>query len=561
MADFAGNVLASAIYTDKPTNPAIGNAVAPDYLTTWLAGAAIDGPRAITQPVDEPQIAKSGNHNATFAFLDWYNRIHVEPLNLDMGNILSEAERTISLWNAYFVARTLVSVTPSADSGLTLELPAEPPIQLAPLEQMLVTLQVSTEGPATIDAHYIFEFDVDEFDLHVVGVRIVAWPWEVNWISPLIERLEWATDVETSYDGHEQRLQLRGAPRGEWEFTFDVRDDQRRVFENVIFGWGARVWALPIWTDVELLEAPLVAGSTSIPMSRTAGRDYRTDGLGVIIGPDGEYEAIGVASVSADSITLQDPTLATWPIGSRVYPARPARLLDPRSTRRLHRNYARGIARFRSTDEIERDALSETLYRDLPVMERELNWRDAPDVEYTRKLETIDYSTGKTDVIDQSQLAIPVHRFIFTGMTRDDCDYLRAWLYARIGRCKGVWMPTWADDLKLYSAVASTATQMDVEACGLTHFAGSNPHRTDIRIELKSGDVYYRRVSDPSQPTEVNERLVLNAPFGVTITPDDVERISWLHFVRLDSDSVELTWHNQNFMEAMIALRGPRHDF
>lgn len=561
MTDFAGNYILTLGYTGASSNPAFGNLDPPDYTEVWDLEPRVNSASAktSTQPIDEVGNDFAGERILYFAFLDWYLRIHVEPLRIDLGNVVSEQERSLSLWNAFFEPRTLNNITSIDDDGILLELPSPLPIEFAPLQQHFFTFQIATEGPPSIDAHFIFDFDVADFDVNVLGIRIVAWVWEINWVSPMLERLQWKTDVQPAYDGGEQRAALRGGPRVEWEFTFDVKDDQRRTFENVIFGWGARNWALPMWIDVEQLTAPVNAGSTSIPLTTTEGRDYVALGLGIIIAPDGTYEAFGVDSVDPTAVNLQDPLINTWPAGSRVYPARPAALMDPRATGRMHRNYARGLARFRSTQEIEREALDEPLYRDLPVMDREFNWREAPEIEYARKTSENDFEVGKFEIIDQSELAVPIQRVIFTAMSREDSDYLRAWLYARAGRHKGIWMPTWSDDLILASAVSTSSLSIDVEACGLTHFAEGKVHRRDIRVQLKNGTVYYRRVSDFTAPNDLTERMVINTTFPVQIEPEDVERISWMQFVRLDSDSIELTWANQSFAEAALALRGPRN--
>lgn len=560
MADFAGNVLAGLIFPNATDDPAFGNMPVPDYTLPWDVAYLLEGTKGSTQPVSEFPRAIGGNRWNGTAFLDIYNRLWVDPLRVDLGNVVSAQQRSVSLWNAFFVPRTLNQVTATGDDGVELTLPSAPPFEFAPLEQIFGTFAISTEGPPTVDATFTFDFDVADFVVHVVGIRIVAWTWEINWLDPLLERLEWKTDVQESYNGTEYRAELRSGPRTEWEFTFDVAEDQRRLFENVVFGWGARAWALPVWIDVSQLTEELPQGSTFIEVD-TEGKDYEEEGLAIVIGPDQNYEAMGIETVSDGGLTLQDPTIATWPVGSRIYPARSARLLDPRATARFHRNYARGLARFRSDEEIDRPELLEQTYRSKPVMVREMNWREAPDIDYQRKIDTVDFEIGKLAVVDESDIAAPVHRFIYTGMTRADSDYLRRWLYSRRGRFKGIWMPTWCDDLILATNIAEGAGAITVEACGIVSFTEEKPHRRDIRVQLKDGTVYYRRVTDPTKPVEGHERLVLNESFPGTIFIEDVERISWMHYVRLDTDTIEITWQNPEFCECVLTLRGPRNEF
>src|SRR5690606_30892354 len=133
----------------------------------------------------------------------------------------------------------------------------------------------------------------------------------------------------------------------------------------------------------------------------------------------------------------------------------------------FHRNYARGLARFRSVEQIDNEALEETLYRNQPVMEREPNWREAPDIDYARKIATLDFGYGKDVVTDEAELALPRHSYRWTMLDRDEVNYFRAWLYARAGRHKGIWLPTWSDDLVLVDTVIDGQLNVDVQACGL----------------------------------------------------------------------------------------------
>lgn len=563
MTDYAGNILGQNIYTGEPTNPDIGTLAEPDYTLTWLAVATEgNGTKVNTQPVTEIGASPQGNRFNTFAFLDWYERIHVYPLELALGNIISVQIRTIVTWNAYFVERTLLDVVPVNDEGLTLTLTGPTPLLYAPLQEQDFDLQIDTEGPAVVDADYTFDFDVIDYVLHVTGVRIVAWKWEPNWINPVTERLEYTTDVMQAYDGSEQRRALRSAPRWQWEFTFDLQDDTRREFENIMYSWGGRIWALPIWIDLDLLEQDLAPAASTIPLvGGSSGRDYHVDGLGVIIAPDGTYESFEITAVGVNSVDIQTPLTNGYPIGSRIYPARTARLLEPRATARYHRNYARGLALLRSVEQIDRTALTETQYREHPVMEREPNWRDAPDIDYARKLSTMDFGYGQDRQQDESELALPVHSFRWTMLDREEADYFRQWVYARKGRCKGIWLPTWSDDLILVDTVTTAQLNIDVEACGLTYFAQADVHRRDIRIELTDGTIYYRRVSGFAVVDANTERMTMNAVLPQQIEPADVERISWMHYVRLDTDTIEIAWSTPAHAEATLIFRGPRNDF
>jgi hypothetical protein len=559
VATFDGNITFASGFTDDSLNPDFGGWTDPDHtvgllpFTTQLLGDLSD-----TQPVDEPKDLKGGSVVDVFGYLDFWNRIHVTPLIIDLGNLLDIQVREISIWNAFFTPQTLNSVVGANTEGLDLTEPEAAPYAIASFQEIFYQVSVSTEGPATVDASYTFDFDSADYTVRITGVRIVAWQWEPNWISPVIERLQWKTDVIPAYDGSEQRIQLREFPRVEWEFTFDAEARELRTLENVVYAWGGRVWALPIWPDIQRLEQELVAGAEEIPID-FIGRDYRADGLGVLIG-FGQFESFEVEGFTSSSLILKRPLLNTWPAGSRVYPARSSTMEEPRSLGRFTGSLARGIARFKTAEEIERDELAEEIYRGYPVMTRELNWREAPEIDYARKMASLDFETGQAQRYDEAELALPAHSVRMTFMDRDECNWFRQWLYARRGRARGIWLPTWAEDLQLVEIISPSQLTIFFEACGLVHFAQGDVHRRDVRIELRSGEIFYRRLTAPVKVTDDIERMTMSSVLNIEVPPSNVRRISWMNFVRLDTDSIEIAWAHGGQAEAALSFKGPRND-
>ncbi|MFF6691258.1 hypothetical protein ACET4H_33715, partial [Pseudomonas aeruginosa] len=112
-------------------------------------------------------------------------------------------------------------------------------------------------------------------------------------------------------------------------------DRERQLLDMTLFGWGARIWALPIWPDIQLLQEPLAAGSLNIPCG-TAGLDFRDGGLAMLRGEDAfTYEVVEVRTVTAAGLDLVRPVQATWGTGSRLYPVRTAQLTEQPTLTRL----------------------------------------------------------------------------------------------------------------------------------------------------------------------------------------------------------------------------------
>jgi hypothetical protein len=134
----------------------------------------------------------------------------------------------------------------------------------------------------------------------------------------------------------------------------------------------------------------------------------------------------------------------------------------------------------------------------------------------------------------------------------------RRWLFARRGRQKAIWLPSFADDLVVVTAVSAAATNLDVQACGLKNYVDAGVNRRDIRIEMKDGTVYYRRTSAHVEVDATTERLTINAALGVDYQPADFAQVSWMQLARLDSDATEIAHWTGEVSTSLTVLRSPR---
>jgi hypothetical protein len=316
---------------------------------------------------------------------------------------------------------------------------------------------------------------------------------------------------------------------------------------------------MPVWSDGLDLLIDVPSGNSAVSIDVTT-RDFHVGGIGLLLSQNGEtYEAFEIESIAGDLVTFVNPLTFSWLSGSRIYPARTARIEDL-PLKRLTGGMVSGSVSFRCEELIFRTAATEPTYRGYPLMTQEFNWRDSPDYSYLRKLAEIDTLTGVPVIDDESDLSIPLQSFRWSCFNRTEVETLRQWLYARKGKQKAIWVPTWTDDLRLAVTLLASASNIDVEYAGLKQFLIAGIHRRDIRIELTSGAVYYRRVSGFVIVDSETERMTLDTPIGIEIGLEDVVRISWLNLLRSDADSVEISWTSVNTAEATITLRGPRND-
>lgn len=374
----------------------------------------------------------------------------------------------------------------------------------------------------------------------------------------MIERLDWLTDVFTAFDGTEQRVRLRQTPRRALEFGFAAEGAQRRRLEAALYDAGASTWTVPFWPDGEPIATTINSGATVLPCN-PATRDYYAGGLVMLLGEDGrnEIRTIAPGGVGASSVTVTAGLTTGWAPGSgTIYPARTGRLPTTHGVARFTGDFASGRARMEFQDVSSwTPATESTTYRDAPVMVERPNWQGEPTMDYQRKLAILDFGIGPREFDDESNRPDTVQSFRWFLESRQRIADFRAWLYARAGKHRHLWVPTWANDLVVTSSIDAAATTMQVGNIGYTARLLNKTHRRDIRIETAAGQVFYRRITNAVVNSPTTETLTIDSALGVSLTPADVLQVSFLALSRMESDGVEIAWFTGQSAEAAHSLR------
>lgn len=565
MTAFNGYIEDGAILTSTPSNPDLGGKDTNGFVDAWAGAWDIAiGSQTDTQPTDMPGDAQTGGRALTFGYLDFFNRIHIQYQALDLGNLISTQTVEFTVFSTFFEGRILNSITPTNADGLTLTPPLGEtyPQPYAPWEERQYVLQIDVDGPPTIDASYLWDFDNRDYTMTVTGRRVVTWFIPPNWRSPVVERIEFSTNIITAFDGSEQRLARRGdSARWFLEYRWDAVENDARYIENTIFGWGPRIWAVPIWQHGQNIGSNLVPGATSI-LADTADLDFHVGGLAVLMNPENPtvFEAFEVLEVNPTSITPKRPTTGSWPASSTyIYPARTARMTQYPQMTRWTSQVLSGAVSWRMEEPLRRTAASETTYRSYPILEQKPEWSTDPQATYERKMATLDFTFSAPFIDDESGLAEPafVQRWFFT--TRAEVEAFRQFLFARRGKQKAIWIPSFADDLEVVTTVSAAQINLDVRACGLTSLVAGEVHKRDLRIQMTDGTVFYRRASAYVEVDATTERLTIDSALGAVYEPGDFALISWMSLMRLDSDSIEITHQTGQYSGSVTGFRAPRN--
>lgn len=495
---------------------------------------------------------------------DLFDRVHVLPTALSLGNVVSELTREVAVWNAWrTIPQTLTALRLDGDPGSTLVAPGALPLALRPLQERVLTLTVGLDGPPVIDAVAMLSFaDGAMWSIRIDGLRLQAWTLPPNWSEPLTETLAWLTDVQIAVAGTVTRTPLREAPHRSWEFAVLADRVERRWVEHALFDWTARVWALPVFVDTTRLGAPLVAGAVEVPVDAT-GLDFAVGSLAMLWRDVATYELVEVAQIANDRMTLRAPTRRAWPVGTRLMPCRTARLTDAPELRRHTDRLMSTQLRFEATEPCDwPPALPATRYRGFPVLEHRADETRDPSAILARRFDLLDGDVGRTQVDDASGLAWTTQSHAWRLFGRAERAAHRSLLYGLQGRAEALWLPTWTDDLEVTETIGETALTLTVAACGVGRSLRQQAGRRHVRIELTDGTVFYRAIEVSSELVlangELAERLRLDAALGRTITPERVRLVCWMALVTLAGDTVELRHHTDSdgLLDCAVSFAG-----
>lgn len=512
-------------------------------------------------PVEANGRAITGFRASSF-FDQWYNTIHVSPQTLDLGNIVSVQTQNLYVWNAYFEPKTLGDIQ-GLDEGMQVSGQPDPPLEFRAQQERAWVLSVTPTGPANLDAEVLFIFGDVQVGAHVTGSRIVAWLPRPDWSDGILERLSWLTDMLQSESLVEQRRALRTAPRRQFEADFVVEGRERQALDVALYGWGARMWALPIWPDIQWLDSPIALGAEFIPC-QTVNLDFRVGGLLILRDESAlNFEAAEVAAIDTAGLSVSRPLQQAWPAGTRLYPARTAQLEEqPELTRKTDR-LSQLSAKFLVMEACDWPEYAPTiLYRGYPVYDARPDESEDLTHSLERNLLTLDSSLSTPLVTDTAGFPLPVIGYRWLELGRADRAWLRGLLYYWRGKQQAMWIPTHAEDMTLAANVTAGNLTLDIENIGYSRYARGKTGRKDIRIELWDGQSFHRRIVGATEISADIERLELDSSTGLDIAPDDVLRISYLALCRLNDDSAEIEHmtDSEGVASCSLVFRGVRDD-
>lgn len=517
--------------------------------TPWVVGRSerLSGPYG-TFMVPLPNMAPIVGQRANSFFHDFYNRIHVNPRTIALGNSFDSIQRDVSVWNAYVTAKNLSSIAESGTDGMLLSGVTTPPLTYTPLEEHVYTLTVTLLGPAAIDAKYTFNFPGEPVIMSVSGSRVTVWPFAPNWQTPVNEILEWKTQVIRSFDGSEQRRGLRTKARRSFSYYMSLSGDSAARFDNFLWGWQNRSFAMPVWMDKRRITSDVSIDATTISVN-TTDRSFVAGGLAILFKDEVTYEIVEVLTVLANTLTLSRQTVQAWPVGTAIYPVVIGQLPSSVPVMRHSDRVISATVDFDcdpvSTNPYVPVVSASLTYDGVEVITRQPDWKSGVDNTSDFTYETLDMGTGAVIHYQTEQFPRIRRAYKWLLKSRESVRQMRELLGRTRGQLKSVYVPTWHHDLRVVVDIDESAVSIVVADNDFHLMVGVNAARDRLMLQLVDGTVFYRKILGTSKVAE-GTMLTIDSAFGQDIPKTSVRNVFMLMRNRLATDKIELQWHTDS---------------
>lgn len=238
-------------------------------------------------------------------FAGWHtDTTWVNPTTVDFGVIPSPVQRTLSLYNARFEAIEVTAL--SLPAGVSIVGSPSLPLTIPPYAGITLTLEAGITGDNSFDEFGEFTTSEGQVPVRFIGRRVFT--LVVNPQTPMIETLNWRTDILRSTDGTEKAYSLMRSPLSVVEYNLRFTDDLSRIrFHNEYLGGSsALVVAAEKWYEKRNLKFPVDAADTVVDVDMyPMNASFQIGDAFVIVDPNGV-----ATNTLVEDITVEPDPLA-----------------------------------------------------------------------------------------------------------------------------------------------------------------------------------------------------------------------------------------------------------
>ena len=484
---------------------------------------------------------------------EWFERLHITPPRIDLGNVLSSQLRTVELFNAFRntprVNLEWTGFANNAGDGITVTNLPVLPFTINSFASFVADIQISTVGPPNINGTLDFTFGAPvngTIQVPVTGNRITVFQFRPQ--APVAESLEFKTDILQSNDGTEQRIRVREAPRQVIDFVVRTDDDRDRdLINSILFDWQARVFGVPIWWEQRPLDADIAISSFTINVD-TTNADFRVDSLVMVYTSNNYVEVLEIASLTATDITTKTPFGKAFAAAdSIVTPVRTA-LTKPQLS---NNRFAIGPADYQMNFEILDNV-------DLANIGAFATYQGTGQTVAKPLLDTFNFMPGNTIQEGNKQRVIrldiqtnpptqyspwakgkPLYTFGYEATSQADAWAWRQLMHYLRGSQLSFYVPTGRYEFRVLTDLGLGSSIMDITNIGFTDFVKQVTPRSDFRFLRTDGTYSNHQIISSEVISADVERITFAPNLPADLPVAEIERVEYLTLSRIDADKVK----------------------
>lgn len=459
---------------------------------------------------------------------DFYYRIHLSLYSINLGYVLSEQIHYVNIWNSFLTTKTLTTIDTVGLENVTYNLAEILPYNLKPLEELSGYVQVLTEGVASLNGYISFTTDANSPILDISGNRAVFWPYPP--LRDYKETRQYLTNI-ISAKSAEDRHSIRDTYRSilSYDYIFlNYRDfSEAKIYADRAINLPL---AVPLWSDVVKV-TNLTIGQTVISFDTTPF-EYILDGIVCFWKSAAINELQEVIAITDTEITLKSGLTQDF-AECYVVPVRVGIATTGITFKKEENHKKYGSLEVIVDDNYYLSVWNKNTFLSLPIIENPAIISGGIDTKIYRELEIFDSISNGFSKFDtesynrQTRLYRARFRTIQDLYTfRREMDYFR-------GKFLEIYLPTFEPDLEVVEDIGLNSTFIKVNFVNLAQATVYH-----VQLVTKANIVYNIEVNSYTNLSPTVDRIELEANFPATIPVNEIKRLSFIHKVRLDTDSI-----------------------
>jgi hypothetical protein len=346
------------------------------------------------------------------------------------------------------------------------------------------------------------------------------------------ETLEWLTSVIISEDGHEDRTEVRVAPRQTFGYRYFVPLADHRRIRNIIYGATGLQWYVPVWPQVQSIGA--VADAATSLTAETRWSEFREGGFAMLWDSADHCQIVEIDQIAdVDTLTLTTATeefADAWlmPVRLGHLTGNPSRQFNGRA------DVVELEFEVDDPDELTPAAPTQYLGNDIYFDPGLLEGGSITE-RMTARIDVFDESLGQIAYFAPWDFNKPQRIHRMGSKNAEETWAIREFLHRRRGRSVAFWQPTFEADLRLLNTGNLTNSIRIAD----DSYLGYAEDRTHIAFETATG--WLARAITAVLDLGGGEVQLTVSPSLGGIASSTVRRICYLGLKRLDTDRVEIS--------------------